>query len=381
MGTSREPVIGLYTLDNLSELGDSFLNEIHYFKHLLQKGISHFVENILAEVNILKINNKLLPILITPCIYHNSYVCSPYGHYISLGLESLSSMKGKFRKKILEFGLKSLGAIIKKGRINPAVYINHSFFSTDLQPNDLTESEISSILFFLKKTFPNHSMIFRSINVQTCLDLKNRLKSCGFKFIATRQIYLTETKDPELYHTRIIKSDLRLWNKKHGYEVISQEAFTDEDEQQILGLYHSLSHDNHSKCNPKLTLHCLTLLKKHPSFQFKALKKNGRIHGVVGYHIKDNILHCSFFGYEKNHPESPMIYRLLSTMLLLEAKKNQNVFHQGAGASFYKSIRRAKKIQEHQAIYIKHLPIKQKCTWYLLKMVINTFAVPFMKRY
>lgn len=370
----------LYTLANLSELTDNFSDQIEYLKLLLQNGVSHFVENILADVNILKIGDKLFPLLITSGNYHNSYVCSPYGHYISLGLESLKDIQNQYQKKMIEYGLKCLGKIIKKGEINPVVYINHSLFSTDLQPNDLTESQLRNAVYFLQKQFPRHTIIFRSINAKTCPDLQNRLKLCSFKFIATRQIYLTDTKNPELYNTRIIKSDFKLWEKK-SYEVISQNEFTEEDERRILTLYHSLSLENHSICNPKLTRHCFNLLKKLPHFQLKALKKDGVIDGIVGYQIKENILHCSFFGYDKNHLNSTQIYRLLSTMLLLEAVKNEKLFHQSAGASFYKSIRRAKKCQEYQAIYTKHLPLKQKLTWWLLKIVINTLAVPFMKKY
>jgi hypothetical protein len=378
--TVSEPSINLYTLDNLHELSGCQIKEIDYLKTLIQNGIPHFVENISAEVNILKIDSHFFPLLITSGNYHNSYVCSPYGHYISLGLESLQRIKTGWQKKIVEYGLKSLGSIIKTGRINPAVYINHSLFSTDLHPNDLTKAQIRCAIHFLQQHFPSHSIIFRSINAKTCPDLKKNLKSCGFKFIASRQIYLTDMKNQELFQTRIIKSDLRLWDKKE-YEVVSQNEFSDEDEQRILALCHALSIENHSTCNPKPTSHCLDLLKKLPSFQLKALKKSGVIDGVAGYHIKDNILHCSFFGYDKNHPNSTLIYRLLSTMLLLEASKNGKVFHQSAGASFYKTIRRASQFQEYQAVHIKHLPLRTQLTWRLLKTVINTFAIPFMKKY
>lgn len=378
--TVSEPAIALYTLDDLHELNNNLADEIEYFKTLLQHDISHYVENIFGEVNILKIDNQLFPLLVTSGRYDNSYVCSPYGHYITLGLESLQRIKNRWQKKILECVLKGLGSIVKAGKINPAVYVNHSLFSTDLQPNELTKSQIHSAVLLLKKRFPNHTLIFRSINPKTCFDLKKRLKSCGFKFIATRQVYLTDTKNTELYNTRIIKSDLRLWEKK-DYEVISHNELTEEDEQRILALCHSLSIDNHSTSNPKATRHCLSLFKQLPSFQMKVLKKNGVIEGVAGYYTNGNILFCPLFGYDKNNPNSTLVYRLLSTMLLLEATENGKLFHQAAGGSFYKTLRRANKFQEYQAIYTKHLPMKQKLVWGLLKTMINTFAISSMKKY
>lgn len=376
----RLPPITLYTLDNLQELSDNDPNEIDYLKSLMKNGVPYYIENISGEINILKIGNQLLPILITSGNVHDSYVCSPYGHYVSLGQESLPRIKNKWMKRVAESGLKGLACIIKKAAINPAIYINHSLFSTDLQPNHLPQSHISSIVHFFKKKFPTHTLIFRSINAKSCPDLKTRLKSCGFQLIATRQVFLTDMEKAGLFNTRIIKSDLKLWNEKN-YEVISQDELSEADEQHILRLYHLLSINSHSALNPKLSMHCLKWLKSHPTFQLKALKINGVIEGAVGYHIKENLFHCSFFGYDKLSENNTLIYRLLSTLLLLEAAKNGKVFHQSAGASFYKTIRRAKKTQEYQAIYTKHLLLKQKLAWFVLKTVINTFAVPFMKKY
>lgn len=376
----RLPPLALYNLDNLHELSDSNPNEIDFFKSLMKNGVPYYIENISGKINILKIDNQLLPILITSGNEHDSYVCSPYGHYVSLGQESLPRIKNKWMKRLAESGLKGLACMIKKAAINPAIYVNHSLFSTDLQPNHLPQSHIKSIVHFFKKKFPTHTLIFRSINAKSCPDLKSRLKSCGFQFIATRQVFLTDMENAGLFNTRIIKSDLKLWNEKN-YEIISQEELTEADEQHILKLYHQLSINSHSALNPKLTEHCLKLLKSHPTFQLKALKINGVIEGAVGYHIKENIVHCSFFGYDKLRENSTLIYRLLSTFLLLEAAKKGKVFHQSAGASFYKTIRRAKKIQEYQAIYTKHLLFKQKLAWLFLKTMINTFAVPFMKKY
>lgn len=374
------PVICLYNFDNAHEISLSNPKEVEYYQSLMQNSSSPYIENISAEINLLKVDNHLFPLLIASKNYQDSYVCSPYGHYIALALESLHLINSKWLQSLTQKGLETLGKIVQTTNINSTVYINHSLLSTDLHPNCLSPCKIKAVISFLKNKFPKHALIFRSINKNTCPHLHAELKSRGFKFIASRQIHTTRVKNPDLFKTRIIKSDLKLWNEKK-HEVIFQNDFTEDDEQQILKLCHSLSIDHHSVWNPKASLHFLRLLKKDPLFQMKALKLNGKIEGVAGYHVKDEVLLCSIFGYDKLHPNRTHIYRLLSTMLLLEAADHAEIFHQSAGASFYKGIRRANSSQEYQAVYTKHLPFKQRLGWTILQKAINTFAVPFMKKY
>lgn len=374
------PSIALYDSDNLELWADTH-PEMNYLKSLIQNGISPYIQNISAKYSALKLGKDIFPLLITTDNFQDSYVCSPYGNYISLGIEWLQTVKNRWLRQISHYGLKSLGYLIKKGRINSVIYFNHSLLSTDLQPNTLTESQIKTAVAFLKEKFPNHTIIFRSINAETGSDLKRCLKASGFKMLASRQIFLTDTKNPELLQTRIIKSDLKLWRERE-YDVVSYENFSGEDEERALELYQLLAIRSHSEFNPQITKRFLQLANQHSSFQMKGLKKNGKIEGVVGYYVKENILHCCFFGYDKsNKQNSTLMYRLLSTLLLLEAAKNGNIFHQSAGASFFKSVRRAVGHIEYQALYSRHLPMKQKLVWHFLRLTMNTFAVPFMKKY
>ena len=92
-------------------------------------------------------------------------------------------------------------------------------------------------------------------------------------------------------------------------------------------------------------------------------------------------MYCPFFGYDKNEPDHTVIYRLLNTALLLAAKEKQLIFHQSAGASFYKKIRRAEGCLESMAIYTEHLPQKQRLSWKILKFFINGIAPRFMEKY
>jgi len=371
---------GINDLDALNLLPEVYASEVNFYRPLLSKGISHYIDNISAELKLLKIDNEIFPMLITSGNYDNSYVCSPYANYYLIAIQNLQKIKSRFFKTIGTIGLSLYGNILKVGAINSVIYLNHSLLSTDLQNDDLSEEQIEQIVSILKSKYPKHSIVFRSINSQTCPELTRVLKTNGFNFIASRYIYLTDTKNADLFQTRILKSDLKLWKEK-TYEVVEGKDFNAEDELRILDLYQMISLDHHSKLNPHLNLHYLQHLRQNSLLQFKGLRQNGKIEGFVGYYIKNKILHCSILGYDRESPHKNHLYRLLSTMLLLEATSNANTFHQSAGASFFKTTRRAKGFQEYQAVYTKHLPWTQRCTWGLVKVLINTFAIPFMKKY
>lgn len=347
---------------------------------IIKEGTNHFFDNIDVEFCVLRVGEHVFPLVISNDNYENSYVCSPYGHYISLALESLFIIKKALLKHTARLFLTRFGRILKKRKINKIVYVNHWLLSTDLYPSELSFEHVAAMTSFLKRHFPQHAIAFRSINSKTNAELKRNLENLNFQFIASRQIYMTDTSNQDLYATRIIKSDLKLW-KESDYEIIESESMDDQDKERILSLYQKLAIENHSQHNPRLNLRFIQLMLDQKILQVKALKKNGSIDGVVGYTERNQILTCPFFGYDKTQQENPRLYRLLSTLLLLESGKKAKTFHQSAGASFYKTIRRAVGYTEYLSVYSAHLPRKQRYAWWLLEKTMNLAALPLMKKY
>jgi len=351
-----------------------------YYTHLIQDGVSHYIANISAQFCLIKNGNATLPILIATGNYDDSYVCSEYGHYVLLGLESLHVIQNPLTRKFAAGFLKSIGKIIKKGHINNVIYVNHSLFATDLQNNLLTTAQVDAITKYLQTKYPQHAIIFRGINSLCCPQLKDTLAKCNYTFIAGRQVQITDPTNPLLYETRIIKSDMRLW-RDNPYTVAEQDKLSGDDDASILELYNKLAIENHSKLNPGIKLRYIKLLKNNPHFKIKTLKRDGKVEGAVGFATSRNAFTCLLFGYDKKQPDAPHLYRIMSTLLLLEAKKKGTIFHQSSGATFYKKIRRAKSITEYQAVYTKHLPAPQRAAWALLRTIMNTIAIPLMKKY
>lgn len=347
---------------------------------LVKNGVSRYIENIDAEMKVLKINNKVFPLVVTNNSYDTSYVCSPYGYYISYACESLHLVETKWLKSFTKNALQGFGRLLKAANINRVVYVNNWLFSTDLYPDEFTAGEVQEILKMLKAHFPNHAILFRSINPYTNGISLKALKENSFDTIASRQVFLTDTKNEEVFKTRIFKSDLKLM-RESAYQILDETELSEADYERVLELYQRLYIQKHSTLNPQINLTFLKLMIKEGLLQFKVLKKENKIDGVVGYYSRNGLMISPFFGYEDAAENSNQLYRLLSTALSLAAKEKKEVLHQSSGASFYKKVRRAESHMEYLAVYAKHLSYKEKISWKVLKHTMNTIAIPFMQKY
>lgn len=376
-----KPHIALYDAKNIDHLSWGDSEDNNYAKRflipLIKLGTKHFIENVQAEINALCIDSHILPITIIEEKEKNSFVCSPYAHYISYALDHVDLFEKKYLKLFLNGFIKNFGKLLEYGKVNKIIFVNSWLVPTDLYPKNLESKQIEAITLFLKMRFPNYAIAFRSINNQMNESLKKDLKKQRYDLIATRQIFFTDPKNEYIFQTRIFKSDLKLL-KESNYEILDGRDISQEELPQILNLYRKLYIEKHSRLNPQINSHYMKLLFEQKLLELKILKKEGIIEGVFGYFVRGGVMTAPFFGYSGTDKN---VYRLLSTLLLLEAREKGLLLHQSAGASFYKRVRRAESAMEFMAVYKKHLPIKQRVVWNVLKWIMNIFATPFMKKY
>lgn len=350
-----------------------------FLRPLMKDGVEHYFDNVKTTVMTLALDDIVLPITINDTEYENSYVCSFYGHYIEYGLSSLHIIKSKFLRKGIEWLLKGSSKLLRMGKINKVVSVNNWLFSTNLYPK-LTHEQITRIKEFLAKRFPEHAILFRSVSTYEKKPCFDGLRKNHFDLIASRQVYHTNTQNEEIWSTRIFKSDLKLLRETR-YEVIDSDQVPHEEIPKMLSLYNALNVEKYSKMNLQLKPSFLKLALENKLFRFSALKIDGQIEGIVGSYSLWGVMTSPFFGYDIAKPQQNGLYRLLSTLLVLDAKNRGHIFHQSGGASFYKSVRRAEPNMEYFAVYTKHLPFKRRFPWKALKMIINQFGVSFMKKY
>lgn len=191
---------------------------------------------------------------------------------------------------------------------------------------------------------------------------------------------MLDPRQTSLLDSRLFKSDLKLLNQS-GYEIIDAEQISDQDVPRLIGFYRDLYVQKYSSLIPQFNENFLRLALLHNSLTFKALRKEGRIDGVIGYVTRNQTMFCPFFGYDHTLSKEISLYRLLSTVLMLEAHERQLVFHLSAGSSASKKMRKAVGSIEYIAVYHQHLKTKNRLPWLALKKVCNSIGINYMEKY
>lgn len=375
--------IGLFGAENLASCPWPDTEEGRYvrqfFVPLISKGVSAYIENVKTDLRVLVWDELILPVTINEAEYENAYVCSPFSYFVSYAKESLEFLKGKKVYAAFHALLTGMGKILQRYQVNKVVVVNNWLCSTNLYPS-LDERQVNEITQFLLNQFPEHAIVFRSIDSDTNPGCFKILPRWGFNYIASRQIFYINPRQSTLFESRLFKSDLKLLTQS-GYEVVDGDQIAVQDLPRICALYYGLYIEKYSALNPKFNADFLELVLSKKLMHFKVLKKDGRIDGVAGFFQRNGMMVCPFFGYDRTLPKELALYRILSTVLMLEAHQRQLLFHQSAGASMYKKIRKSHACIEYLAVYYSHLNFKRKLPWRLLKKIYNTLGLMYMTRY
>jgi hypothetical protein len=376
--------IGLFNQSNLSVCRWPENHEGSYAKSLLspliERGTEQYIKNVKTELFALTLGESVIPVTVNEKEYNNSYVCSPYNYYISYALEALDQLAAGWKRKVLERLLNGLGKILHTCDVNKVVIANNWLYSTNLYSSTLGPDQLREIAEFLQHRFPDHAIIFRSVDPYTSSACHQTLSQLGFDYISNRQIYFIEPWKSSLFDSRLFKSDLKLLHNS-GYEIIDSSDLASSDVPRLLDLYNDLFIIKHSTINPQFTQSYVELMLNQRLMHFKALRKEGKIDGVIGFIERNGMMFAPFFGYDRTVSKETGLYRLLSTVLMLESNERKLLFHQSSGASTFKKIRKANAAIESLAVYHQHLSFKRRLPWTLLKQVCNTMGVHYMEQY
>lgn len=378
----ESPRISLYDKTNIDDLQWPDNEDGQYAKKfllpLIKEGCLKYFDNISTDIKILKIENLILPITINNAEYDNSYVCSPFSYFIKSAVLYADIIKNPLLHKIVKGLFWGLSKLFKALKFNKVVIINNWLISTNLIPR-MDPEYFTLITQFLQNQFPAHALIFRSVNPRTNEAYYEALKNSNYRMIAARQIFFTDTQKEHIFESRLFKSDLKLLQSSE-YEIIDSGQLTKDEAARMLELYREIYICKYS-LHPQLNLNYVQWALNAQILKFKAIKKDGMIDGIAGYVCRNGIMTCPFFGYDKTKPQQDGLYRILSTILMLEAKQNHWLFHQSAGASTYKKIRKATDCIEYTAVYDKHLSLTRKLPWFFIKAIFNSVGIFYMKKY
>lgn len=336
---------------------------------LVNEGTQQYIKNVQTVLKVLKVDDFVLPITINDTEYHNSYVVSFYS-IIGLLEEKIAKKKQHWSNALLKKGLSVFGLLLKLLKINKVVIVNNWLFSTSLNPL-LSKEQLDAITHFLTKRFPEHVIVFRSINEYSDKSLLSSLRESGYHLINIRDVFFYDPNFHNVWSKRDCKRDLRMLGES-GYQIINADQFSSIDAMRGLDLYRSLYIDKYTQYSPQFTEKFIKILLENRFLDLKGLKKNDKVDGIAGFFKMYQHMIVPFFGYDTSQSIEAGLYRMTNILGVDEARKSNFVLNQSSGASDFKKVRGLMPYKEYNAIQSSHLSFFRKFFWHGMKVVNNS---------
>jgi len=339
---------------------------------LIKNGASSYLHNVQTEMFALAVDHLVLPLTVNTAEYDNSFVCSPYTHFVTAAGEEVAELRSPWLKKLMGSLFRTLKPVLQGGELNKVVHVNNWLLPTNLYPT-LTAQQIHDATLYLQTFFPDHAILFRSINRYYDGELAEDLQSNGYQLLPSRLVYIWNAADESAIRSKarwILKQDFRRLSVG-DYQVVSRQELGVREVPRIAELYNRLYIGKHSPFNPQYSEAFVELLLREGLLQVIALREHGRIDAALGFFCRNGVISSPLFGYDTEMPKEMGLYRMLSALLVMEARKRSLLLHQSAGADEFKKCRGAVATIEYSAVYDRHLPWHRRLPWWLLSTVIH----------
>jgi hypothetical protein len=375
--------IRLYSIQDIDELlmpeDPSARCAYRYAVPMIKNGVEQYINNVDTDLRLLVCGNLFLPVTINSVEWDNSYVCSPYTHYISYAKEELGQIPIKSLQVLFRWILNCAGSFLKKRDFNRVVIINNWMLSTNLYPT-ISARELQIITEYLQKQFPDHAIMFRSINDMQHQMILDEFRKLDYLLIASRQVYICDARHPENLSARArkhINADKQKLDKHKN--VISLSEFSKNIAERIAKLYRMLYLDKYSYSNPEFNTRYMQHVSEVGAINFTGLEQDNVLVGIAGTFYLNCTLSAPIHGYDTSLSQKEALYRRLSSLTYHEAKNISAIFNNSSGVSEFKLNRGFMAVMEYSAVYISHLPRKQQHGWRMIRSLVNMVGIPAMK--
>ncbi|MCV9887799.1 hypothetical protein [Metabacillus halosaccharovorans] len=349
----------------------------YYFEPLMKNGSTFYMENVQTELFLLEIDDIVLPLTVNNKEFNNSYVTSPFTHYITYAKEELWELKNPLLEKAFSSIIDIIGKILKKSNLNKVVIVNNWLLSTNLMGSVLTKDQLFRITNYLVATFPQHTILFRSLTENLHRQFLDTMHNVGYQNVMSRAIYLFNyTPKLTKKHEKTLQQDKRLFEKYHYYV----RKPTMDDIPKIKELYDQLYINKYSRHNPQFTKEFFEQAFQFGFLQFMLLCQGDKVKGVIGYWVREGVLTTPVLGYNTKTDKKEGLYRVLSYMITECVLQNKYIGHRSAGAGEFKRNRGSVQQIEYSYFYHKHLPVHKRLSWTLLKVIMSLFVESLAKK-
>lgn len=350
-----------------------------WFRPLIEHGTTFCAPNLKTSPAFLRTARFELPLTVNEAEWDNSWICSPWNHYITYAAEEIARATGPLVSRISGAALRGIGAWFKRADLNRVVMVNNWLLSTNTWPQWEAE-ELPEMISAIVDRWPDHAIVFRSLNSKESRPFIGSLAKVGARLIPSRQIWWYEANSIAVSRSRDVRKDVSLLNRG-DFEIVPGESLQDRDFQTIKALYDQLYLRKYSRHNPRYTTEWLRHLHHEKLLRFTALRAvDGKLAGVEGCLVSHETVSSPIVGYDLKAPPQLGLYRRLAVMPILEARRLGLPLNLSAGVGRYKALRGGEPVMEYLGLYVRHLPLHRRMPWRCVEELSTRLLAPYVRR-
>ena len=339
----------------------------------------NLIANLEAHVSFMTFAGTDYPVTLSDTTpRQNCYLCSPSTAYIDYAIdETRHFMKQPFLLKTVSGLIKGCAPVIRSSGLDHQIQFNNWLLSTNPMPSI---SRLDLLRDQLVQKYPDRAIVIRSLNETADPDTIAALRRHGFRMLPSRVVYIAAALDRD-GPSNNMKHDRRLL-RQTSYRVVRNADFQTEDYAAAKRLYGQLYLEKYTPLNPQYTARYIAEMHRCGLMELMGLRDpNGDLVAVTGLFTNANMLTQPIVGYDTSRAQSDGLYRMLMSLSQSYAIDQGLLFNMSAGAAGFKRLRRAHPAVEYSAVYVDHLPRRQRLAVRLIESILTRIGVPLLKRY
>ncbi len=351
-----------------------------WFAPLLEHGTTWCAPNLETRLAFLRVGDIELPLSINEADWDNSWICSPWTHYVSYAREEIERATGPCLTAVSRVLFGGLGAWFRRAAVNRVVMVNNWLLSTNPWPC-WDAGNLDAVIETLVRRWPGYAIVFRSLNEKESGPLLHALAKRGARIIPSRQVWWYEPGSEAVAKSFEFRKDERLLGRP-DLELVPHEAIEEADFITLTKLYESLYLEKYSHHNPCFTVDWIRHLHREGLARFTALRvPGGDLAGVEACVEMHGVLTSPIVGYDLALPRSLGLYRRLAAVPVLEARRRGLPLNLSAGVGRFKALRGGEAVMEHLAVFDLHLPGSRRLPWACIASLSRHVLAPYVRRH
>lgn len=260
------------------------------------------------------------------------------------------------------------GALLARLRVERTVFVNNWLRGTNPAPR-LGVEELARLKHWLIAEYPDHALVWPTVNPVLEPDLLARLRRAGGRPIPTRVVYLLDPRGSRFRESSDVRRDRRLL-RDTPYRIVDRDTRGRLDLDRVVTLYRRLYVEKHGESSAAFGPRFLGALLESPAIAWAACehRDRGTIDMFTLWTTHAHSMTLVTGAYDQTPPRKAGLYRMQIMHPLCRVAEPAGLpVNLGGGAGRFKQQRGARPVIEYDVVWDDHLPAWRRIPWRMLQ--------------